>query len=273
MHGALVDEPSTKLQVAYFGSSSTSCGEVVPPNQQIHLVNFELPNKTKHATRDFLSGQGWQLEEHSVSLDGVPKESTVLVLDEMFAPLISHISDRQFEAIQQLIQRKCRLLWVTVGGQMNVTLPEQGLFNGAARSIRAEDPTVMVMCLDVESNSGEGSLAAIHTALKHLKSVKTLEDDDVEFVERGGTLYLSRIVPDNLVNQSEKDSTYGPEPQVKPLHSQENCVRLISNRVGTLDSLQFAEVTDHTYIEDNFVEVEVHAAAMNFKVCAPSLTE
>ena len=52
---------------------------------------------------------------HTNSFDKVPVKSTVLVLDEMFTPLISHLEDDQFTALREIISRECRLLWVTMG--------------------------------------------------------------------------------------------------------------------------------------------------------------
>lgn len=262
----LHEETTGNLQIAYFGSPAAKEDKSLIPDSQVHLVHFEPQDGIQDAASSFLSRHGWHMTEHALPFESVPAESTVLVLDEMFSPLICHIQDEQFDALQQLIQRKCRILWVTVGAQMSVSLPERSLFFGVARSLHSEDPTVMVMSLDVESNSGTESLTAIDTALKRLKSVETLEHEDTEFVERDGMLYTSRIVPDNLINQSEKDSTYGPEPQVQSLHGHKSCVRLINNRTGTVDSLQYAEFKDNTLLEGGLVEVEVHAAALNFKV-------
>jgi hypothetical protein len=148
---------------------------------------------------------------------------------------------------------------------MRVTHPEHALFFGTARSLHGEDPTVMVMALDVESGTGAPGLAAIGAALMHLTSVHTLENVDYEFVERDGMIYISRIIPEKLINQSESDSTFGPELKVQSLHSHPSTVRLISTRTGTLDSLQYAEIPTDV-LEERDVEIEIHAAALNFKV-------
>lgn len=259
------------LQIAYFGSLAAKANESLGADPQVHLVHFQPRDGAQDATKDLLSSCGWQMVEHDLPCDDIPADSTVLVLDEMFAPMISNLRDNQFEALQQLVAKKCRLLWVTKGGHMNITLPEQSLFNGVARSLHSEDPTVMVACLDLESNTASQSLSTIHTVLKRIRAVDTLEPHDYEFVERGGMLHISRILPDDLVNQSEKDATFGPEPVLEALHGNPKTARLMSARVGTLDTLGYGEVNDHEVVEDGFVEVEVHAAAMNFKDLAHAM--
>lgn len=53
--------------------------------------------------------------EHTSSLGTVSAKSTVLVVDELFTPVISSLSDDQFLALREIISRECRLLWVTMG--------------------------------------------------------------------------------------------------------------------------------------------------------------
>jgi hypothetical protein len=126
------------------------------------------------------------------------------------------------------------------------------------------------MVLDVENADGTASLGALHSVLKRLVSAETLEDEDHEFTERGGMVYISRIVPDKAVNQAEKDSALGPESQDQSLHGHQSTVRLISTHTGTIGSLQYAEQPDEVF-GNRDVEIEVHAAALNFKDLAHAL--
>lgn len=251
-----------ELQLAYIGNAVPK--ETSVSTQQVHLLHFQDPNETKDNVKTTLAENGWDIIDHTLPFDDVPENGTVLVLDEIISPVMSDPSDEQFAAIQGLIQQKCRILWVTRGGHMKVTNPEHAPFFGAARSLHGEDPTVMVMSLDIE-DTGDPSTTAINTALEHLNSTETLEDVDYEFVERDGIIHISRVIPDKPMNQSEKDSTLGLEPKLLPLHNHPSTVRLISTRQGAIDSLQYAEQPGDE-LSDRDVEVEIHAAALNFKV-------
>ncbi|KAL2072660.1 hypothetical protein VTL71DRAFT_12003 [Oculimacula yallundae] len=252
------------FRIVYLGTAITDVPEEAV-KKEVHLVHFQTQDDSRYAVDTLQSLHGWQIQDHSLSLDSLPDGSTVLVLDEMFLPIVSNINDEQYSALQKLVEKKCRLLWVTVGAQMYVTLPEQSLFVGVARSLRSEDPGALILCLDVDSNSSAGSIDAIDVAIKHLLSVDSFEYSDSEFVERDGHIYICRIVPDNLIKQSEVNAIKGPEAQDYLLHNQESCIRLISDRPGRLENLCWAESRDQDVLEDNKIEVEVHATALNFK--------
>jgi hypothetical protein len=156
---------------------------------------------------------------------------------------------------------------VTTGSQFEVTKPENSLIHGLARTIRAEDPLLSLVTLDTQSSSGAETVAAIDQTLKYLQKATPKMPIETEFVERGGVLYISRIRPDERTNQAEKDERNGAELLIKNLHESETCIRLRCERLGTLDSLRYAEVSDRELpLKDHLVEVEIFAAGLNFKV-------
>lgn len=142
---------------------------------------------------------------------------------------------------------------------------------GAARSLLAEYPTNLLLCLDVESNTNPASLDAIHTALTHLNSVDNLSRVDSEFVERNGMYYISRVVADEPINKAEKESHQGAPLRTDVIYGHESTIRLISERPGTLDTLVYTEIPDTPPLKDDEVEIEVHAAGMNFKDLANAM--
>ncbi|KAI1381948.1 putative polyketide synthase [Hypoxylon crocopeplum] len=239
-------------------------------DNKVHLVHFNtLENLTDPI--NVLNNHGWEVVEHTIPLSNIPSGSTVLVVDEMFSPVLSNLGDDQFTALRELLDRECRLLWVTMGSQMKVTHPELGLMFGAARSLLAEYPTNLILCLDVESNASIASLEAIHTALVHLNSVDNLSRFDSEFVERNGMYHISRVIADNPVNKAERESREGAEIQNGIVYGHESTIRLVSERAGTLDTLVYTEIPDLPPLKDDEVEIEVHAAGMNFKDLANAM--
>ncbi len=78
-------------------------------------MHFSARDGSTDAVRDVLAGHGWDIVEHTSSLGTVSAKSTVLVVDELFTPVISSLSDDQFLALREIISRECRLLWVTMG--------------------------------------------------------------------------------------------------------------------------------------------------------------
>lgn len=228
-----------------------------------HVVHFEKPSTEKKALISSLSGLGLSVTQHTELTAEVPEGSTVVVLDEVFTPVISRVRDEQLAMLQELFRRRCRLLWVTSGGHMTVTNPEHSLFVGILRSLLAENPTCLVMTVDVESPTSTSSAHAILQTMRHLETVGDVEFVDREWVERGGVAFVSRVVPNSAINRAEETDKTAAEPVVKHLFRNGPVTRLINTRVGTLDGLVFAEVEDPVGPRD--VEVEIHAAALNFK--------
>jgi hypothetical protein len=150
---------------------------------------------------------------------------------------------------------------------MNVTNPENALIFGTARTLLLEHPTNLVLCLDVESATSTASLHAIHSALKHLNAVLDLKQVDAEYVERGGVYHISRIISDDAINEAARGSIEGMELVDEVIGNHKSTIRLISERPGTLDTLVYQQFADEPNLGENEVEVEVHATALNFKVC------
>lgn len=234
-------------------------------NREARVIHFGAPNSAKATVVSRLIRRGLSVIEHQTlpAEDEIPDGCTIVVLDEISVPVMSCLQEGQLAVLQYLMRKKCRLLWVTSGAHMAVTNPECSLFVGFLRSILAEDPTNILMTVDIESGLSQKSIAIIMQTLCHLESVDSVEFAEREWVERGGIPYVSRVVPDSALNKAERNNTFGAEPVMKALFQNEPTTRLINTRVGTLDGLVFAEVSES--FGPRHVEVEIYAAALNFK--------
>ena len=156
---------------------------------------------------------------------------------------------------------------MTNGSQFKITEPNLSLVHGFFRTIRAEDPGLSLITLDIESPTKPESVSAISATLKALAYPAPKSRIDSEFAERDGVIYVSRILPDVRVNAFKNAQSIGRELEVASLHSRSSCVRLVAERLGTLDSLVFAEIAPvELPVKENCVEVEIFAAGLNFKV-------
>lgn len=262
-------EQSNILRSAYLSRTKTEDSDNTSCLRRIDLVNLTDPS-AKTTLREELTQLGWQISEHFSPFENVQAKSTVLVLDDLYSPLLPSIREDQWESLKILISKGTRILWVTEGSQLDVSNPSKAMIHGLARTIRAEDPSVSLTTLDVESTSGSGTLAAINSMLKSLARPAPQKYIDNEFVERDGILHVSRVKPDHLINHAEKEDVHGADAILGSLHNAKNCVRLRCDRLGTIDSLCFTEVAaTELPIDDNSVEVELAAAGLNFKVRLP----
>lgn len=202
-------------------------------------------------------------------LGEIESGSTVLIVDEAYEPVLCDVEQKQWHAIRTLTESDCRILWITAGAQLQVTNPHGALINGMARVIRAENPLAALTILDVENVSSTHAREAINKLLHDVNNRTVTES---EYVERAGVIYTSRVLLDGPVNTAQRDASQGAEFQTKHLHEHPSCVRMVCERPGILESLNFVEVAKGDLpLEDDFVEIDMHAAGLNYKDVATSL--
>ena len=246
----------------------------------IVLLHLSPPDEIVLEARTCLRTRGWDISELHLqddpSLSELTPKSTILVLGEICQPLLAKATESQWTAIQTIIQRECNLLWVTRGSQMTVDSPLNAICHGMFRTIRAEEPLLRLVTLDVESNTLEAlpqTISAIDRVLSDVHS-QSFASSESEYVERRGLLHVSRIWPDEAVNRaSREDNSLGRAPVPTKLHACEATFRLVSEKLGTLDSLAFIEVGDGKppVLGPNEVEVEIFASGCNFKDVAVAM--
>ena len=126
--------------------------------------------------------------------------------------------------------------------------------------------------LDVESPEGTAAASAIGHVLKSLIMPVLKTQVDTEYIERCGIIHVSRILPDGPINQVKVEESRGRDVEVKSIRDMKTCARLKAERLGTLDSLHFVEISmEELPVKDNCVEVEIYAAGLNFKDVAVTM--
>jgi acyl transferase domain-containing protein len=222
--------------------------------------------------REKLQKSGWIINEQTLPISSTTPNSVILVLDELSSPLLTQANEEQWKALKELIGSGKQLLWVTQGAQHQVTNPDVALAHGLFRVIRMEDRNAKLTTLDTEKSSGAATEWAIDTVLQSLRSERQKEFIETEYAERGGILYVHRVVPDEAINQFKLDVKEGAEPIVRDLHKPGPAVSIRAERIGTFESLTWAEnSTAELPVQEGRVEVEVLAAGVNFKVSITSV--
>ncbi|KAJ5952535.1 polyketide synthase [Penicillium vulpinum] len=222
--------------------------------------------------REKLQKSGWVINEQTLLISSATPNSVILVLDELSSPLLTQANEEQWKALKELIGSGKQLLWVTQGAQYQVTNPDVAFAHGLFRVIRMEDRNAKLTTLDTEKSSVAATEWAIDTVLRSLRSERQKEFIETEYAERGGILYVHRVVPDEAINQFKLDVKEGAEPIVQDLHKPGPAVSLRAERIGTFESLTWAEnSTAELPVQEGRVEVEVLAAGVNFKDVAVTM--
>lgn len=253
---------------SYLCSNATSAGAA---EWQITVARFD---ETAHALtsslQSTLQASGWAIRsmpvEDIVLMSKHELKAPFLILDELSKPLLTRISEKQWEALKKIISTGRPLLWVTTGAQTSrVTVPDNAMVQGLFRTARREDPQAKLITLDVEHATSAATEWAIDQVLRKLR---TGSDKETEYAERGGILLIQRVMPDARVNEFKAaEGGKGWELVVKGLHETKPQVRIQAEKVGTLQSLTWCETADcELPVEPGYVEVEVVAVGVNFKV-------
>lgn len=207
---------------------------------------------------------GWNITERSISAapDSTPAGAVTLVLDELSGPMMTEANESQWEALRSFTASGNPLLWVTKGSQHQVSTPDNALVHGLFRVVRHEDPSAKLVTLDVEASSGPTTTWAINQVLNQIRAGKAEE----EYAERDGVLHVPRVVPDNQINAFKRAEVEGTEPVIKSLHGTETMVQIRAEKVGSLELMWCENHVDVVPVEPGFIEVEVMAIGVNFKV-------
>ncbi|KAI0434033.1 reducing type I polyketide synthase [Xylaria sp. FL1042] len=239
--------------------------------QDIYRFQFSSSHSEVCSTIEQNLGQtgSWNIV-HLSEPSQVPPKSKVLVVDEIDSSVLPHFNEEQWAALKHLIKSECDILWVTAGGQMQVTNPTKAAANGFFRALRNEEPMLRLINLDVELADGSSTVSAIDRCLRLLCTSETGQTQiDSEFVERRGILHISRITPDELLNTAKEEQVTGRPAEVMELHAAPNCIRLKAERIGNIDALQYGEVSSAPLpLPENCVEIEIYASGVNFKEVA-----
>lgn len=233
----------------------------------IYHISFLEINQKASKILESLRDRKWNVQSCLHPLSEIQTSQTVLVLDELSVSVMDRLDERQWDILQHLVQKECRILWVTSGAQLDVTNPTRAAINGFSRVLHAEEPLLRMITLDVEQQSGDASAIAIDSCLEELIGEPASKQHiDSEFVERHGILHVSRVLPDRALTDLQSDEISRRKTEVVNLHAYKNCIRLRAERLGNIDSIHYGEISpDPLPLRDGCIEVELFAAGLNYK--------
>ena len=238
---------------------------------RVHVLHFSPISEAGKRIIDGLNRLDWKVSNDGCPFRNLEFDGTILILDDLTMPFLSTIRQEHWTMLQALMNPHNRILWLTESSQLAVTKPENAQIHGLKRTIRDEDPSINFTTLDLENALGEHSIPTIHAILESLRTSTFEKTGDYEFVERRGTIYVSRVLPDCAMNSFTKAEIEGAEFVTKSFHNTSSQLRLFCERAGNLDSLNINEASVmENDLRENEVEIEIAAAGLNFKDIAIS---
>lgn len=172
-------------------------------------------------------------------------------------PFLGKMSAEEYNDLLKYVARKGRTLWVTKPSQMQCDDPSSGLITGFARTARLEALTEFATFeMDRFNESAVNALVKVYQKIRR-ESIQNCWDPECEFVLRDGVVHTGRFHW-----LSMKKLTLAAEKEELPM-------TLAVERPGSLDSIAWKQGRLSTLGDDD-VELDVHYAGMNFRVCQTS---
>ena len=199
------------------------------------------------------------LEE--VELD-VLREASVVSLLELDGPILAMISE-EFMAKWKIIMNLARsVLWVTKGGGEAAQDPRMALINGFANTLRSEYHDRLFATIALDATATKDSIA-----MNVLRALKTPENGESDYVQRGDMIYISRMRDAKRLNNRVWSRLRRPEPEMQPFVSGDaRALTLTIASPGLLDSLRFiGDDTISLTLGPSEVLIKAKATGVNFK--------
>jgi NADPH:quinone reductase-like Zn-dependent oxidoreductase/NAD(P)-dependent dehydrogenase (short-subunit alcohol dehydrogenase family)/SAM-dependent methyltransferase len=191
-------------------------------------------------------------------------DETVICIAEMRRPIMATASASRFTAIQDLIKRTPRLLWVTVATSQDERAPEYNVIQGLMRTVRAEEVSKRLVTLAIDLQRGDDATACATYIAKAFEAAFHPLSKESEYIVRSGLLTTGRVIQDVGQNKTLQ-SLLQPRLQQHPWLAGP-ALKLAVGASKTLESLCFVEdEAYHTDLDPHEVEIEAKTWAVNFR--------
>ncbi|KAJ5953151.1 Acyl transferase/acyl hydrolase/lysophospholipase [Penicillium verhagenii] len=231
------------------------------PQKRVTLLTLSS-SKNVSAMAQSLENRGYAVHRCGMQDMPLPVGQDVIALLDDDGPFFEGLDHERFELFKMLVDnlKKCGILWVTGLLQMQCQDPKFGQINGIARTIRHELLADFATC---EVDKVDTSIERIIDVFEKFQARQ--EDDalkpELEYAIVENTVHVGRIhsfsVQGELLLSDPNDT-----------------IALRTSKPGRLAALEWAH-QESLALKDDDVEIEVHAAGLNFKdvLCAMGILE
>lgn len=174
-----------------------------------------------------------------------------ILIDDGDNPILSDISDADFESIKMLLtQGKRNVLWITVQNDGARARPEKELVRGFARTARIENKNLTLVTLHAQLQATpltdfiqKVSDILDETFESNLRDIGALER---EYAFKNGKLFIPRLLPDTKMNLRLQTSDGPPEIKNQIFHQRNRPLKLHVETPGVLESICFVHDPSNT---------------------------
>ena len=237
----------------------------------IYLVHGNLQPSFSYAIESVAVERGYDIRHISIlEADAIKRDSRIIVVADLLENFLESIDEVGLECIKLLFRKVSSLVWVTAGGLINGAKPESAVIGGLMRAIITEMPHVHFLTIDleVEYDVTDEDIAMMilikEEALQ--KAGEKREAVDSEYFFKDGLLHISRLIPDETLNQRYTEQEGYAAAHFVSLETQKP-LAISFDQPGLLSSLYFKE--DKSFrspLRPDEIEMETRAIGLNVKV-------
>ncbi|KAL9626997.1 MAG: hypothetical protein Q9204_006884, partial [Flavoplaca sp. TL-2023a] len=194
-----------------------------------------------------------------------------ICLSEIDSSVLKNCTTTQWSAVQQMLCSTSRVLWVTKGGTMGGHSTDAALITGLARTARSDNPALRLVTYDMDpKDSSPEKTAHLLTAILERSFTNAASSSpnlaDMEFSERGGKIYVPRVVEDPSLQSHLRLQSNEPQIKTQKFFQPDRSLRLGVATPGLLDSLRFVDDTSATIpLAPHELRMQPRAYGVNFR--------
>jgi acyl transferase domain-containing protein/NADPH:quinone reductase-like Zn-dependent oxidoreductase len=221
-----------------------------------------------HVVRE-LSGHARKVQKSKLT-EFVSDTSIYIVLNELDQSLLRDPAPQTYDQLRKIITEADGVIWLTVGSLSGCQNPDGSLVTGLFRTVRAEigGSVLATIDLDAERPLGEANVAKLisEVFVKHFPGEISASMEDVEYIERNGTLRIPRVIEDTEYSNFVESRTTSGVIEQQPFYQEDRPLRLEIGTPGLLDTLYYVDdLRLRLPLDPDHVQIEVKASGVNFR--------
>ncbi|KAI8963504.1 polyketide synthase [Daldinia sp. FL1419] len=261
------------------------CSLMIPSGNRSSLLGKDILIIV-HDPSDMITRYAKYLEEYLLAEIGVASANTIhlvqfpdveitqnlacISLLELEKELLATMNLNEMALLQKIVNTATDLVWVTGSGILSSNIdPNLTFVSGFSRAIMLEQPSLRFSVLDIGKTCVDVSREKLIPTYANIAKVLVASNDfdDKEFIQVDDLLYISRFVPDTELNSLFRRRLNSPtqgDINTKPLF-EASPARLMIDQPGSIDTLHFQEMQDHSEVPAGFIDIDVKAVSINAK--------
>ena len=186
-------------------------------DDKLVIVTMDLQRPSIQKIAEQLRAKGCNVDIESISGLQV-SEATKIIIDDMEGTILSKLRADVFEALQKILCSNLPVVWLTSGVNKGEVV-FGGMSQGFLRAIRSEQAAAQITLLDVDvDETFECISETLHQKLGNVATKNSGMDTD--FWLHQGVIYVSRVVPNAILNDRLSSTSDNTKLSVLPAETE-----------------------------------------------------